>query len=172
MPPLVPCSWWPSPLPPSSRPPLDAVAAHRVEVEAQELRHFILEETSSVGGLVALHDRARRAGTTDPRTLAVAFSSESERAELLQLLVRSWDEADLGLMDEWLVAIMWMLDRIRLRRHMGRQRSTTETPQIELWAAALIVLKMSNAETQLETSMKHVVLELVLGSDTTSTAEM
>ena len=142
------------------------------EAAARAFGRHVFEDTSRDSGLLHLHERAKEAGLAKLGALERGYAQPEHRRELLETLVQRWEEADLRLRDDWLVTTMWMLDRVRLRK---RERADLKSPgcrssdplhtqERDLWAAALMVLKMSEAETQLGRNMKNVVVRLARGS--------
>ena len=109
-----------------------------MENEAEEQSHLVFEEHLGArdAGLCMLHDRARRGGAPDPTALGLAWPN---RATVLDKLVRCWNKAALGLRDDWLIATVWLLDRVRLRRAGGRRGecfSPYEAGLVDAWAVA------------------------------------
>lgn len=157
--------------PERSTPKVDPRKAALDEAAAQAFGRHVFEDTSRDSGLLKFHERAKEAGL-ESGTVERAYGQPEHRQELLEKLVQRWEEADLRLRDDWLVTIMWMTDRVRLRKRVAadkkspgcRSLDSVDAQEKDLWAAALMVLKMSEAETQLDRTMKSVVVRLARGS--------
>ncbi|CAE8635024.1 unnamed protein product, partial [Polarella glacialis] len=114
----------------------------RLHQEVQDLSRVVCEEHLGHGsvGLELLAARMREGCDIQAAELQLAWSVPRglPRAEAMKRLVRRFEA--LGLRDEWLAAVIGVLDRARLA---GCACDATD-----LWAAALLIMKHEEAENE------------------------
>jgi len=123
--------------------------------EIEQLNRCILDNHLVEDHMTFLHARAS-GERFDGRLIQQSWdASPMPRYRAVALLLRAFENQSLR--DEWLVAAVFLLDRSRVPRSKNPSARDVE---LQVLAAALMALKQSSAEAELDCAIRDIVLKL------------